>query len=55
MRIKLKNTALTYDRFGISNRAAAAVISTVLKDVGIVTNDDHSHVADKCKIRREKN
>lgn len=54
MRIKLKNTALTCDRFGISDRAAAAVASSVLKDVGIVTNDDHSHVVDKSKIRREK-
>lgn len=54
MRIKLENTALTCDRFGISDRAAAAVASSVLKDVGIVTNDDHSHVVDKSKIRREK-
>lgn len=54
MRTKLKNTALTCDRFGISDRAAAAVVSSVLKDVGIVTDDDRSHVVDKCKIRREK-
>lgn len=54
MRIKLKSTALSCDRFGVSDRAAAAIASSVLKDVGIVTNDDHSHVIDKSKIRREK-
>ena len=26
----------------------------MLNDVGIVTNDEHSHIADKCKIGREK-
>lgn len=46
MRIKLKSTALSCDRFGVSDRAAAAIASSVLKDVGIVTNDDHSHVID---------
>ena len=52
--MKLKNTALIYDRIGISDKAAAVVVSSVLKDVGILTNDGHSHVVDKCEMRREK-
>ncbi|CAH0558691.1 unnamed protein product [Brassicogethes aeneus] len=35
MRIKLKNTALISDRFGVSDRATAAIASSVLQDVGI--------------------
>ena len=54
MRIKLKNTALTCDHFQILNKAAAAVVSGMLENVGIVTNDDYYHVVDKCKIRRDK-
>ena len=57
MCIKLKNTSLICDRFAILNRATTAVVlkvSSVLKGVGIVTNDDHFHVVEKCKIKREK-
>ncbi|KAJ8870255.1 hypothetical protein PR048_029276 [Dryococelus australis] len=54
MRIKLKNTGLTSDRFGLSDRATAAIASSVLQDFGIETNDDHTHVSDKNKLRREK-
>ena len=52
MRIIMKNTALTSDRYGLSDRATAAITSCVLKDFGIVTNYDHSLVVDKNKIRR---
>ena len=54
MYVKLKKTALTYDCFKTSNRIAAAVVSSVLKDVGIETYDDHFHVVEKRKIRRRK-
>lgn len=54
MRIKLKNTALTSDRFGLSDRATAAVASSVLQDFGIITDYDHTNVIDKNKLRREK-
>ena len=50
--IKLRNTALTFYRFWNLNRAAAAVFYNVLKDVDIVTNDEHSYIVDKFKIRR---
>lgn len=54
MRINLKSTALVSDRYGVSDRATAAIASSVLHDIGIVTSCDHSKVVDKCKIRREK-
>lgn len=54
MRIKLKSTALVSDRYGLSDRATAAVASSVLHDFGIITDSDSSHVIDKNKIRRDK-
>lgn len=54
MRIKLSTTALNSDRFGVSDRATAAIASSVLQDIGMITNGDSSYVIDKCKIRREK-
>lgn len=54
MRIDLKSTALVSDRYGVSDRATAAIASSVLHDVGIVSSCDNSQVVDKCKIRREK-
>lgn len=54
MRIKLKATALNSDRYCVSDRATAAIASSVLQDIGLITESDTSHVVDKCKIRREK-
>ena len=54
MHIKVKNIALTCYSFRILDRAAVAVVLSVLKNLRIVTNDDHSHVVDKYKIRRGK-
>lgn len=54
MRMKLTSTALVSDRFGVSDRAAAALASSVLQDVGMISEKDMSLVIDKSKIRREK-
>lgn len=54
MRIKLKTTALHCDRYGVSDRAAAAIATSVLEDIGLVTETDTSKVVDRYKIRREK-
>ena len=54
MRIKLPTTSLHCDRYGISDRAAAAVASSVLEDIGIISKTDTSKVIDRYKIRREK-
>lgn len=54
MRTELKSTALVSDRYGISDRATAAIASSVLKDIGIINDSDKSLVIDKNKLRREK-
>uniref|UniRef100_A0A1B6KM51 Uncharacterized protein n=1 Tax=Graphocephala atropunctata TaxID=36148 RepID=A0A1B6KM51_9HEMI len=54
MRVKLTNTALTSDRFGVSDRATAAIASSLLQDFGIIIETEHSNVIDKNKIRRGK-
>ena len=36
-----------------SDRTAASIVNTTLKDVGIVTEEDYKNVIDKNKIRRE--
>ena len=53
MRKKLKNTALTCDSFGISDRTEASCVSSMLKDVGIV-NNENTHIVDEYEIKRGK-
>lgn len=48
------STALVSDRFGVSDRATAAIASSVLHDLGMISEKDSSLVIDKSKIRREK-
>lgn len=56
--IQLNASALNCDRFGVSDRALSiwtvVIASSVLQDVGMITNTDSSYVVDKCKIRRDK-
>ncbi|GBM96881.1 hypothetical protein AVEN_44395-1 [Araneus ventricosus] len=42
----------TLDRFGISDRAGAAIVSAVLQDVGIISESNVLNVVDRNKIRR---
>ncbi|GBM13509.1 hypothetical protein AVEN_82781-1 [Araneus ventricosus] len=42
----------TLDRFGISDRAGAAIVSAALQDVGIITESNVLNVVDRNKIRR---
>ncbi|GBM52098.1 hypothetical protein AVEN_235876-1 [Araneus ventricosus] len=42
----------TLDRFGISDRAGAAIVSAALQDVGIISECNISNVVDRNKIRR---
>ncbi|GBM82003.1 hypothetical protein AVEN_231484-1 [Araneus ventricosus] len=46
----------TLDRFGISDRAGAAIVSAVLQDVGIISENNVLNVVgvDRNKIRRER-
>lgn len=53
-RLNLPSLALACDRTGVSNRAAAVIASSVLKDVGIISSNDTSGVIDRSKLRRER-
>lgn len=50
--ISMATVALTVDRYGISDRAPAAIVSAAFQDVGLVTKKDTSDVIDRSKIRR---
>lgn len=54
MRLKLPNLAQICDRFGVSDRAGAAVATSVLQDVGLITEEDSSSIVDRNKLRRER-
>lgn len=54
MRLKLKNTALASDRFGVLDRATAAIASSVLHNLGLPTKENASLTIDKNKVRRDK-
>ncbi|GBN28890.1 hypothetical protein AVEN_90441-1 [Araneus ventricosus] len=42
------------DRYGISDRAAASFASVVLQDIGIVEEEETSHVVDRNTNRRQR-
>lgn len=52
--IKLVNTSLTADRYGISDRAVGALSSSLLADLGIITPDNKTMIIDKSKARRAR-
>lgn len=45
--ISLFNTAIVCDRYGISDRPAAAVATAILQDVGLINEADTSLVIDR--------
>ena len=53
-RVNINNTVLVAQRYGLSDRATAAISTAVLVDHGIVSPADSSLVLDKNKIRRSK-
>ncbi|GBM68925.1 hypothetical protein AVEN_207178-1 [Araneus ventricosus] len=54
MRLKLDKTALASHRYGVSNRATAAIASSVIQDLCLILESDANLVTDKNKILREK-
>ena len=42
------------ERYQLSDRAGAAIATSALQDMGIVTNEDKSLVIDPSKLRRER-
>ena len=53
-RASLKELARISERYGLSDRAAAAAATATLKDFGIISSDDASLVIDRSKLRRER-
>jgi len=53
-RISYPNLARICDRYQVSDRAGAAIATSVLKDHGIVSSKDSTFVVDKNKLRRER-
>ena len=50
----LPSLARACDRVGVSDRAAAAIVSAVLQDFGLISTEDLQDVVDKNKIRRAR-
>ena len=48
------NLARMCERYQLSDRAGAAIATSTLQDMGIVTNEDKSLVIDPSKLRRER-
>ena len=53
-RIPLPSLTTVSDRYGVSDRAAAALASSVLEDVGLIQSADTSMVVDRSKLRRQR-
>ncbi|GBN82295.1 hypothetical protein AVEN_40926-1 [Araneus ventricosus] len=54
MRLGLPSTAVVGDRYFVLDRAVAAIASSVLPDVGLITSNNSDLVVDENKLRREK-
>lgn len=50
----LPTLARECDRWGLSDRGAAAVSTALLQDLGIITEQETSSVIDRSKVRRER-
>lgn len=50
MHLKLDNTVFISERYGVSNRATAAIASSIVQDLGLILESDTSLVIDKKKI-----
>ena len=48
----IPTVAVEADRYGVSNRAAAAICTATLIDYGIITPDDRTNIVDQHKVRR---
>ncbi|GBN33137.1 hypothetical protein AVEN_199541-1 [Araneus ventricosus] len=54
MRLRLSSTVVVGDRFGVPDRAVLAIASSVLHDVGLITNNNSDLVVDENMLRKEK-
>jgi hypothetical protein len=54
LRVVLPSLATACDRTGVSDRSAAIIASSVLKDFGVVSQENSVNVIDRSKVRRER-
>ncbi|GBN61293.1 hypothetical protein AVEN_9032-1 [Araneus ventricosus] len=54
MRLGLPSTPVVGDRCGVYDRAVAAIASSVLHHIGLITSNNSDLVVDENKLRREK-
>ncbi|GBM31608.1 hypothetical protein AVEN_198465-1 [Araneus ventricosus] len=54
MRLGVPSTPVVGDRCAVSDGAVAAIASSVLHDVGLITSNNSDLVVDENKLRREK-
>jgi hypothetical protein len=50
----LPNFAMECDRYGISDRAASALASSLLKDLNVLTSDGQRMIIDRSRVRRAR-
>ncbi|XP_061717533.1 uncharacterized protein LOC133525257 [Cydia pomonella] len=50
--VSYATVARTLDRYGISDRAGAALVSATLQDIGLITRESSDNIVDRSKIRR---
>lgn len=50
----MATVARTVDRYGVSDRAAAAIVSAAFQDVGLITERNSTNIVDRSKIRRAR-
>ena len=53
-RVTLKELAMVYERYEVSDRDGTATASATLKAFGIVTEEDKRYVVDRSKLQRER-
>lgn len=52
--IKLSSFAESCDRTGVSDRVAALLSSSILQDLGMITEENDASVIDRSKVRRDR-
>jgi hypothetical protein len=53
-KMNFPNVARACDRYGVSDRCAASIVSATLQDVGILNAANLSMVVDRSKVRKER-
>jgi hypothetical protein len=52
--LNLPSVSRICDRYGVSDRCAASIVTATLKDIGLVSPNDSTLVIDRSKVRRQR-